>query len=176
MSKKEIETKETQFVEKNNNDSHNNKSMKNNKGIFWGLLLVIIGILWLGWLFGLFNFYWLNMFKLWPLIIIWIGIKLLPIDQVWKNVSSIILLAAAVVLLFIMPAKSCHHHFWGDKFHFDIEKKFKDLKSEIDENDTEDFNIDDETITVSVDSGMVTINRESKEDGETKVKVKKIKL
>jgi hypothetical protein len=148
--------------------------MKKNKGVFWGLFLIVLGLLWLGRSFGLFYFNWGTVFRLWPLIIIWIGITLLPIEQLWKNVSNFVLLALAIVLLFVLPGRSSHHRFWNDNFQYEIKKKVKDVECDIDK-DT-DFDIDDETITVSVDSGVITINRESNEDGEKKVIVKKIKL
>jgi len=161
--------------EENNINSQNNNCMKKNKGIFWGLLLVALGLLWLGRSFDLFHFSWCTVIRLWPLLIIWIGVTLLPIEQLWKNVCNFFLLSIAIVLLFVLPSTSCKHHFWKDKYQYEIKKKVKDADCEVDVDD-DDFDFDDEKITVSVDSGVVTINRESKEDGETKVIVKKIKL
>jgi len=162
----------------NNNDSLNKKCLKSSAGIFWGIFLVTLGLLLLGRMFGLFHFYWFNVFRLWPLIIIWVGIRILPIERLWKNVSSIILLAVAVVLLFVLPAKSCCSDFWNGKFHKEIQKKIDDIDCEIDdlEIDDVDLDIDGAKITVSVDSGVVTINKESSETGEKKVITKKIKL
>jgi len=162
----------------NENVSLNKKCMKNNKGIFWGLFLVTLGLLLLGRMFGLFHFYWFNVFKLWPLIIVWVGIKLLPIEQLWKNISSLILLVVAVVLLFVLPANGCCHDFWHGKFCDKIEKKINNLECEVDSIDIEDddMDIEDAKVTVSVDSGVISINAESKENGEKKVVVKKIKL
>jgi len=164
----------------NENVSLNKKCMKNNKGIFWGLFLVTLGLLLLGRMFGLFHFYWFNVFKLWPLIIVWVGIRLLPIEQLWKNISSLILLAVAVVLLFVLPAKCCCHDFWHGKFCDKIEKAIDDVDSKFvvieDIEDDIDIDIDDAKISVSVDSGVISINAEKKENGEKKVVVKKIKL
>lgn len=182
--KKNSETIETPYEEVNdpenieenyNNDSLNNNGMKKNKGIFWGLLLVAVGLLWLGKTFGLFYFSWCNVVKLWPMLIIWFGITLLPIEQVWKNVCNFILLVVTVVLLFVLPVHSCHHFFWKDKdkYKYEIKKKFKNKEHCVD--DDIDLIDDDETITVSVDSNVITINAESKENGEKKVIVKKIK-
>jgi hypothetical protein len=157
-----------------NNDLLNNNFMKNNKGIFWGLLLVTLGLLWLGRSFDLFYFSWFNVIRLWPLLIIYVGVRLLPIEQLWNNVCGFIILALAIALLFILPVKSCRHHFWEDKYEYEIKKKSK--VSECTTEEENDFDIDDETITVSVDGGVVTINRESEEDGEKKVIIKKVKL
>jgi len=170
MSEKNLET---------SNETPNKKCCKNYTGIFWGMFLVTVGLLLLGRMYGLFHFYWFNVFRLWPLVIIWVGIRVLPIQQIWKNVSSIFLLAVAVVLLFVLPAKSCHHDFWCGKFHKEIEKKIDDLESDIEDidiDDIDDIDINNEKVTVSVDTGVVTINRESTEAGEKKVIIKKIKL
>lgn len=158
-------------------NSLNNKCMKKNKGIFWGLLLVALGLLWLGRTFDLFHFSWCNVFKLWPLLIIWIGVTLLPIEQIWKNVCNFVLLAIAIILLFVLPARTCcRHHWWEDKYV--IKKKITDKECAVNEdNEEEDVDIDnDDSITVSVNDGVITINRETEKDGEKKITVKKIKL
>jgi hypothetical protein len=173
--KEKVEEKVEEFNEVINNH-FNKKSMKKNKGIFWGLLLVAIGLLWLGRTFGLFHFSWYNFARLWPLLIILIGVKCLPIEQTWKNVCSVIILALAIVLLFVLPTRSCHHHYWwNDKYV--IKKKNTHTECYVENEDEDDLDFDgNETITVSVDSGVITINQEKLEDGETKVVVKKIKL
>jgi hypothetical protein len=155
--------------------------MKKNKGIFWGLCLVALGLLWLGRSFGLFYFSWFNLFKLWPIVIIWVGITLLPIEQLWKNICNGVLFVLAIVLLFLLPARSCRHDFWNDKYI--IKKKIHDKECIIDDNDDDDdddvdldLDLDDENISVTVNDGVITINKETQEDGEKKVIVKKIKL
>jgi len=105
--------------------------MKKDKGIFWGLLLVAFGLLWLGRSFNLFHFHWYNVFKLWPLLIIWLGITLLPIERLWKNVCSFIILAIAIALIFLLPVSSCCRHFWDDDFGYEIERKFKNIECNI---------------------------------------------
>jgi len=156
-----------------NNNSNNQHFMKNNKGIFLGLALVTFGLLWLGRSFDLFYFSWHTVLRLWPLLIIWIGIALFPINQIWKNMSGVILLVIAIVLLFTLPEKSCCYHFWNDKEI--LQKHTKNSECILDsDDDTNDDN--DESITVSVDSGIITINKEKMNDGERKVIIKKIKL
>jgi len=156
----------------NINHSLNNNFMKKNRGIFWGLLLVTLGFLWLGKTFDLFHFSWCNVWRLWPLLVIWLGVSLLPIEQLWKNVCNFVILAIAIVLLFVLPVKSCFH--WHDKYI--IKKANTECTFSDDDDDDRDVKSDEESVTVSVDSGVITINHESLEDGKTKVKVKKIKL
>jgi phage shock protein PspC (stress-responsive transcriptional regulator) len=160
----------------NINHSLNNNFMKKNRGIFWGLLLVILGLLWLGKTFDIFYFNWCNVLKLWPMLIICLGISLLPIEQIWKNVCNFVILVIAIVLLFVLPAKNCHFH-WNDKC---IKSKIYNSEYSINDEESwdcdEEIDADTEIINVKVDSGVVTINQETVVDGEKKVTVKKIKL
>ncbi|MCL2434644.1 MAG: DUF2807 domain-containing protein [Lentimicrobiaceae bacterium] len=99
--------------------------MKKNNGIFWGLLFVAFGLLWLGRSLGFFHFSWYNALRLWPILIIWVGVTLLPIAQLWKNVCNFILLAIAIVLLFSLPAKSscCNRIYWNEKESVSIQRE-----------------------------------------------------
>jgi len=119
-------------AEEVNSKSPRKNFKENHSGIFWGILLVAFGFLWLGRSFGIFYFHWFNVLKLWPLLIIWLGISLLPIKQVWKNVCSFIILAIAVVLIFILPAGSCCR-FFDDDFGYKIRRKFNEIESNINE-------------------------------------------
>ena len=125
------ETIQEPEIEEVNCKSTNKNFMKKDKGIFWGLLLVAFGLLWLGRSFGLFHFSWYNVCKLWPLLIIWLGISLLPIERLWKNVYSFIILALAIALIFLLPATSCCRHFWNGDFGYEIKRKFKDIECNI---------------------------------------------
>jgi len=113
--------------------SSNKKCRRHNSGVFWGLLFVAFGLLWLGRSFGIFHFHWYNVFKLWPLLIIWVGITLLPIERIWKNVCSVFILAIAIVLIFLLPTSSCCRHFWDDDFEYEIKRKFKDIECNVNE-------------------------------------------
>ncbi|MCL2289621.1 MAG: PspC domain-containing protein [Bacteroidetes bacterium] len=158
------------------NHSHKHKKpVKKHRGVLWGLLIVVVGFLLLGKSFGLFEFYWCNIFKLWPVLIIWIGIALLPIGRVWKSVCSFVLLAIAVALLFMLSLKSCHHpfwkYFWNDKY--GIEEKSSN--SECYKKCIEDFelDIDTETIIVTANGDSIVIDQNARQGGE-KVVIKKV--
>ena len=107
--------------------------MKKNNGIFWGLLFVAFGLLWLGRSLGFFHFSWYNAWRLWPILIIWVGVTLLPIAQLWKNVCNFILLAIAIVLLFTLPARSsCHYRtYWKDKESISIHRESRNAKESL---------------------------------------------
>jgi len=95
------------------NHSHKyKKTERKHKGALWGLLLVAVGFLLLGRTLGFFAFYWNNLFKLWPLLIVWIGIALLPMGRIWKTIAHFILLTIAIALLVMLSLKSCYSPFW----------------------------------------------------------------
>jgi len=73
--------------------------MKNNN-IFTAIALIMIGVFCLLKSFGVIDFSWWALFRLWPLILIWIGIKFIPISEQWKLISKILILLLGIVLLF----------------------------------------------------------------------------
>lgn len=75
------------------------------KYIFWGILFITTGLLWLLRISGLITFSWLDFLSLWPLILIWIGIGLLPIRSGYKVLMDILTLIVGLVLI-LTPVKS----------------------------------------------------------------------
>jgi hypothetical protein len=155
--------------------SHKHKKpAKKHRGVLWGLLLVAIGFLLLGKSFGFFDFCWCNVFKLWPILVIWVGIALLPIKHVWKTVCSFILLAIAVALLFMLSLRSCHHPFWKYfwKNKYVIEEKANNSEYY---KDIEDFelDIDTEMIVITANGDSIVIDQNARREGE-KVVIKKV--
>ncbi len=89
-------------------ETHNLKTQSN---IIVGLFLVIIGFLLLLRNFGLFHFNIGDLFRLWPFILIYSGVRMLPIQEktrVWIEMAVIILFFIALVTL---PAISHHQNF-----------------------------------------------------------------
>jgi hypothetical protein len=70
------------------------------KGIFTAILLITIGVLCLLNFFEIVDISWSMVFRLWPLILIWIGVNFIPISHTWKLVLKILVLLFGVFLLF----------------------------------------------------------------------------
>ncbi len=64
------------------------------KRVIWGSILIIIGLLFALKNFGVIDFDWFMLFSLWPLILIFVGITLLPM----KNAYKIILIIASLII------------------------------------------------------------------------------
>jgi len=79
------------------------------KNIFWGILLIAIGILWILKSLEVVTFNWWVFLKLWPLILIWMGIKVIPMKEIWKLTLNILVLFIGITLLLIMSnSKFCY--------------------------------------------------------------------
>ena len=109
-----------------------------NKSIFWGILLVSIGILWMLKSLGVIYFSWCLFLKLWPLILIWVGVKLLPIQDKWKIILNTLVLFIGIAFLLIYSNSKCCNSKWK---HFSICSK--------------EWNINDEDATVSVNNQSI---------------------
>ncbi len=67
------------------------------RNLFWALILIAIGLMFLFSNFGWLDFHWVSIWRLWPLIFIFWGISILPI----KDVLKFILVIAFIGLSFI---------------------------------------------------------------------------
>ncbi len=73
--------------------------MLNREKLLWGLLLLGVGIVILLQNLGVISFYWRPVFRLWPLIIIIIGVNLLLPRKGTGNLVAVLFTAAAVAFL-----------------------------------------------------------------------------
>jgi len=88
-----------------------------NKSVFWGILLISVGILWILKSLGTIDFSWCLFIKLWPLIFIWVGIKFLPIADKWKIILNTLILFCGIAFLLIYSNSNCCDSKWK---HFSI--------------------------------------------------------
>lgn len=79
------------------------------KNVIWGLVLVAIGTLFILRNLEVISFSWHGIWRLWPMILVLIGIALLPIREGIKIVLSIITLAAGIIVLLSFPS---YHSGW----------------------------------------------------------------
>jgi multisubunit Na+/H+ antiporter MnhC subunit len=66
---------------------------------FWGILLIAIGILLLLKTLNILSFSWKDLIKLWPLILVWVGIWLIPMKDIFKIILDIIVFALGIYIL-----------------------------------------------------------------------------
>ena len=82
------------------------------KHIFWGLLLIITGTLSILRTMEVICFSWWDALSFWPLILVWTGIKLLPVKEGWKALFALLVLALAVLLLLTGATGNCCRFLW----------------------------------------------------------------
>ncbi len=124
------------------------------KGVFWGVLLIAIGALFVLRNFGLFYFSWYELRHLWPVILVILGVSLLPIKGVIRIILSFIVVIFAMVYITTKPMYH-HHDDWGSNWswHWDDEK-YSDLDDErwTDQFLYENYNDDVENAVLELDA------------------------
>ncbi|MBN2615847.1 MAG: hypothetical protein JXR71_09155 [Bacteroidales bacterium] len=95
------------------------------KNVFWGLILIIFGVLLIGRNLDLFNFDWYNFLRLWPVLFILWGISVLPIRDVYKTVILILVLAGSTWFVIDGPKSSFYRNF---EYSFSDDSNSNDVK------------------------------------------------
>ena len=80
-----------------------------NKNLFLGVILLFVGIVALLASLDIFEFKWSIVWKLWPMLLIFIGIMVLPVKDWLKAVLLLVSLAISVLLYRYELNNS---HFW----------------------------------------------------------------
>lgn len=84
------------------------------KRIFWGAILVILGVALILKNIGLVYFSWHAVWHLWPILLILWGVSLLPVKDIWKLIASLVILILTIFFLYKYP-----HRFQSDwPFHW----------------------------------------------------------
>ena len=85
-------------------DSKDENLKTNNfvSSLFWGLLLIIIGCLFLAENFGFTQINWDGLWRLWPLLIIYTGLSMITVKNViWKVFLPILMIASLVFVVYV---------------------------------------------------------------------------
>ena len=96
--------------------------------IFWGVLLLILGSLFLLRNFDLFNFSIRSILRLWPLIFVFWGIAVLPVKQGIKFILFGLTILLGVLILAFTPQREFQWFDWHDNA--DYEYKSNDDEDE----------------------------------------------
>jgi len=75
------------------------------KNLFWGVFLILLGILYLLKQFDVIWFNWRDIISLWPLILLLWGISLLPIKSLYKLIASFVAVLVMVLLIYNNPGR-----------------------------------------------------------------------
>lgn len=86
----------------------------NFKKIFWGVMLVLIGTLFILKNLGVIYFTWHTIWRLWPLILILWGISLIPVKDYLKLIFSVVAIALSVLLVQKYDKTGYYNFGWRD--------------------------------------------------------------
>jgi hypothetical protein len=113
--------------------------------VFWAIILISIGILFMLNNFGVLEFGFRTLWSLWPLILILWGISILPIKDGIKIIGLVVVLALTVIFFNRISERSSWFHFRN--FH-----GFSDKDWEFDEDSTTTYNYQPQNLSVPYDS------------------------
>ena len=114
--------------------------------MFWGVILILLGALFVLKNFGVIYFHWSAVFRLWPLFLILWGISLIPVKSSFKFLLALATVAIGVLIftqmdhhrylgLRLSSHPFFHHYYWDDD-------DMKDDSSNYDFDDDIDYKYD----------------------------------
>lgn len=117
--------------------------------IFWGVLLLTLGVLFTLRNFDIFFFNWHSIFKLWPFIFVFWGISILPIKSVVRLSLSVIAAFFAILILVNNPG-SRSQWWWPDNFTYKYDRDYDD------DDDYEEYSWEDQNFSEPPDENIKT--------------------
>ncbi|MEA5259298.1 DUF5668 domain-containing protein [Arcicella aquatica] len=109
----------------------------NSKSIFTGGFLILLGFLFLGKEFGWFNINWHEISRLWPLLLIYLGlVAFIGKSSRSATVITIILLCIAIPIVIVRSCKEKVEHAFNDH---DVHIDLNDDDNEDNNNDNEEY-------------------------------------
>jgi hypothetical protein len=85
------------------------------KNVIWGLVLVLIGLLFILKNLDIIYFSWYSIWRLWPMALVLVGVAILPVKSGIKIALAIITLVIATIVLIFYPGRSSHEWSWFDR-------------------------------------------------------------
>lgn len=69
------------------------------RNIFWGIILILVGVLFTLENLNVIDFDWYNLWRLWPVVLVLWGISVLPVKDIIKIVLVVLVLGASVTFM-----------------------------------------------------------------------------
>ena len=88
------------------------------RNFFWGVVLILLGVLYLLKQMDVIYFNWRDILSLWPLVLVLWGISLLPIKSLYKLIASLAAVLVMVLIIYNSPSRWDRGWIWiGDWHH-----------------------------------------------------------
>ncbi|MDT8392403.1 MAG: DUF5668 domain-containing protein [Bacteroidales bacterium] len=87
------------------------------KNLFWGIVLILLGVLYLLKSMDLIWFNWKDILSLWPILLVLWGISLLPVKSIYKLIASLLAILIMALLIYNHPGRWHSGWIWMGDFH-----------------------------------------------------------
>jgi len=78
------------------------------RNIFWGMILILVGILFTLENLNIIDFTWYNLWRLWPVALVLWGVSIIPVKNIVKIILVTVILGASTIYMLQEPA------YWHD--------------------------------------------------------------
>ena len=121
--------------------------------IFWGVILVTLGVLFALRNLDIYFFSWGSIFRLWPLIFVFWGISLLPLKSGVKLLLTVVTVVIGIILLANYPGRGYHFfNGWPDKFSYHKDYDTDDQEHWEEQNLSQEYNDEVQHATLNFDA------------------------
>ncbi|MCD4696417.1 MAG: DUF5668 domain-containing protein [Bacteroidales bacterium] len=119
--------------------------------IFWGVILITLGVLIAMRNLDIFFFSWSSIFRLWPLIFVFWGIAILPVKSMMKLLLTVATVFIAVLIMVNNPGRNYHFFQWWPHS-FTYEREYDDEHPWSEQRLDEEYETKIEKATLNLDA------------------------
>ena len=99
------------------------------RNIFWGVILVFVGVLFLLQNFDVIHFAWMSLWRLWPVVLILWGVSIIPANNWIKTGLVVIILSLTVYFMIDQSVRwndydNYNFESWDDNYDGDIDQAY----------------------------------------------------
>ncbi len=98
------------------------------RNIFWGIILILLGVLFTLDNLHVIDFDWYNLWRLWPVVLVLWGVSILPVKDFIKIILVLVVLGASVSYMVNNTVHWNNHDF--EMTYFDDDVEFEDSDQE----------------------------------------------
>ena len=77
------------------------------RNIFWGIILILIGVLFTLENLNIIDFDWYNLWRLWPVVLILWGVSILPVKSIFRIILVLLVLAFSILYMMDRTVEWC---------------------------------------------------------------------
>lgn len=110
----------------------------NHKKLIWGVILILIGILFILKTTGVLYFNWHHIIYLWPLLLVFWGISILPVKGLPKFLLSLLVVVAGIFIMYKYNGEDWYKDRNPWRYYY---KEYRDKEPDWDRNENEKQNL-----------------------------------